>query len=51
MEKQRILKDDGRYIIYYSFGYEREKAGKGSSEDERDLLNANSQFLDEGGRD
>ena len=50
MEKQRVIKDDGRYIIFYSFGHEREEAGKDSSEDEKDSPNASSQSLDEEGQ-
>ena len=50
MEKQRVIKDDDRYIIYYSFGHEREEAGKDGSEDEKDSPNADSRSLDEGGQ-
>lgn len=28
MEKERITKDDGRYLIYYRFGDEKDKATK-----------------------
>lgn len=31
MEKERITKDDGRYLIYYRFGNEQGEAAKGKA--------------------
>ena len=31
MEKERITKDDGRYLIYYRFGDEQGEAAKGKA--------------------